>query len=49
MRYDLENGRVVAALADNDQAHSVAGGVLGFLVLGGIFVNLLAWVPWRPG
>lgn len=46
VRYDLENGRVVdAALADNDQAHWVAGGMLGFLVLGGIFANLIAWAP----
>ncbi|WP_170191957.1 DUF3592 domain-containing protein [Saccharothrix syringae] len=48
VRYDLADGRVVAAaLADNDQAHLVAGGVLGLLVLGGIFANLIAWAP-RP-
>ncbi|WP_434444915.1 hypothetical protein [Lentzea sp. E54] len=48
VRYDLENGRVVdAALADNDQAHWVAGGMLGVVILGGIFANLIAWAP-RP-
>ncbi|GAA3646585.1 uncharacterized protein DUF3592 [Lentzea atacamensis] len=48
VRYDLENGRVVeAALADNDQAHWVAGGMLGFVILGAFFANLIAWAP-RP-
>ena len=46
VRYDLENGRVVdAALADNDEAHWVAGGMLGVLVLGAFFANLIAWAP----
>lgn len=46
VRYDLENGEVVdAALADNDQAHWVVGGMLGFVVLGGIFANVIAWAP----
>ncbi|MEU0880543.1 DUF3592 domain-containing protein [Lentzea sp. NPDC005914] len=46
VRYDLENGRVVdAALADNDQAHWVAGGMLGVLALGAVFANLIAWTP----
>jgi Protein of unknown function (DUF3592) len=46
VRYDLENGRVVdAALADNDQAHWVVGVMLGVVILGGIFVNLIAWAP----
>jgi hypothetical protein len=46
VRYDLENGRVVdAALADNDQAHWVAGGMLGVLALGALFANLIAWAP----
>ncbi|MGW4111235.1 hypothetical protein ACWEFJ_10180 [Actinosynnema sp. NPDC004786] len=44
VRYDLEGGRVVAAaLADNDQAHWVAGGLLGVLALGAIVANLTAW------
>ncbi|NUT93571.1 MAG: hypothetical protein HOY78_16290 [Saccharothrix sp.] len=48
VRYDLENGRVVdAALADNDQAHWVVGGMLGVLILGALFANLIAWAP-RP-
>jgi hypothetical protein len=48
VRYDLEDGRVVdAALADNDQAHWVVGVMLGIVVLGGVFANLIAWVP-RP-
>ena len=48
VRYDVENGKVVeAALADNDQAHWVAGGMLGVLVLGALFVNLVAWMS-RP-
>lgn len=48
VRYDLENGRVVdAALADNDEAHWVAGGMLGVLALGALFANLTAWAP-RP-
>ncbi|TQM79916.1 hypothetical protein FHX81_2229 [Saccharothrix saharensis] len=46
VRYDLEHGRVVdAALADNDQAHWVGGGMLGVLVLGAVFANLIAWAP----
>jgi hypothetical protein len=46
VRYDLENGRVVdAALADNDQAYWVLGGMLGFVILGALFANLLAWAP----
>lgn len=46
VRYDLEDGRVVdAALADNDEAHWVAGGMLGVLALGAIFANLVAWAP----
>lgn len=46
VRYDLENGQVVdAALADNDEAFWVWGGILGFLVLGGLVVNLMAWTP----
>lgn len=48
VRYDVQNGRVVdAALADNDQAHWVAGGMLGVLVLGALFANLVAWMS-RP-
>ncbi|MFD9700958.1 DUF3592 domain-containing protein [Lentzea sp. NPDC059081] len=48
VRYDLADGQVVdAALADNDQAFWVTGGILGFLVLGGISVNLIAWAPRR--
>ena len=48
VRYDLENGEVVAAaLADNDQAHWVAGGMLGFVILGALFANFIAWAP-RP-
>lgn len=48
VRYDVENGRVVAAaLADNDQAYWVAGGMLGVLVLGALFANVIAWAP-RP-
>jgi hypothetical protein len=48
VRYDVENGRVVeAALADNDQAHWVAGGILGVVVLGALFANLIAWMS-RP-
>lgn len=46
VRYDLENGRVVdAALADNDEAHWVLGIMLGVVILGGIFANLVAWAP----
>lgn len=46
VRYDVENGRVVeAALADNDQAHWVAGVMLGILILGAFFANLIAWAP----
>ncbi|WP_443217745.1 hypothetical protein [Saccharothrix sp. CCNWYY140] len=46
VRYDLENGRVVdAALADNDQAHWVVGGMLGVVILGALFWNLIAWAP----
>lgn len=48
VRYDLEDGRVVdAALADNDQAFWVVGVMLGVVVLGGIFLNLVAWTPAR--
>jgi hypothetical protein len=48
VRYDVKNGRVVeAALADNDQAHWVAGGILGVVVLGALFANLIAWMS-RP-
>ncbi|MET9628350.1 DUF3592 domain-containing protein [Lentzea sp. NPDC006480] len=48
VRYDVENGRVVeAALADNDQAHWVAGIMLGVLALGALFANLIAWTPKR--
>ncbi|WP_189253832.1 DUF3592 domain-containing protein [Lentzea flava] len=48
VRYDLENGKVVdAALADNDEAHWVAGGMLGVVILGAMFANLIAWAP-RP-
>jgi hypothetical protein len=48
VRYDLRDGRVVsAALADNDQAHWVVGGMLGVVVLGALFANLVAWVPRR--
>ncbi|MCE6999056.1 DUF3592 domain-containing protein [Saccharothrix sp. S26] len=44
VRYDLEDGRVVdAALADNDQAHWVAGVLLGVLVLGALLANFMAW------
>ncbi|ROP42006.1 DUF3592 domain-containing protein [Saccharothrix texasensis] len=46
VRYDLRDGHVVdAALADNDQAHWVAGGMLGVLALGSLFATLLAWAP----
>ncbi|MEU6155061.1 DUF3592 domain-containing protein [Actinosynnema sp. NPDC047251] len=46
VRYDLVDGRVVdAALADNDQAHWVTGGMLGVVVLGAMVANLLAWAP----
>ncbi|GLZ35347.1 hypothetical protein Lesp02_75340 [Lentzea sp. NBRC 105346] len=46
VRYDLRNGKVVdAALADNDQAHWVVGGMLGFVILGGVFANFIAWAP----
>jgi hypothetical protein len=46
VRYDLENGKVVAAaLADNDQAHWVGGIMLGVLVLGALFANFMAWGP----
>lgn len=49
VRYDLVDGRVAgAALADNDQAHWVVGVMLGLVVLGGISVNVLAWLPRRP-
>ncbi|SER27658.1 DUF3592 domain-containing protein [Lentzea albida] len=48
VRYDLEDGEVVdAALADNDQAFWVVGVMLGVVVLGGIFLNLVAWTPVR--
>ena len=48
VRYDLENGRVVdAALADNDQAHWVVGVMLGVVILGSLFANIIAWAP-RP-
>ncbi|KOV87199.1 hypothetical protein ADL03_07510 [Nocardia sp. NRRL S-836] len=48
VRYDLRDGRIIdAALADNDQAHRVAGGILGVLALGALFANLIAWAP-RP-
>ncbi|MGZ3147157.1 hypothetical protein ACVDFE_35205 [Lentzea chajnantorensis] len=48
VRYDLRDGRVVsAALADNDQAHRVVGGMLGVVVLGALFANLVVWVPRR--
>jgi hypothetical protein len=48
VRYDLENGRVVdAALADNDEAHWVVGIMLGVVILGALFANLLTWVPRR--
>ncbi|MFI6094872.1 DUF3592 domain-containing protein [Lentzea sp. NPDC051213] len=48
VRYDLVDGRVVeAALADNDQAHWVAGGMLGVLAVGALFANFIAWAP-RP-
>lgn len=48
VRYDVENGRVVeAALADNDQAHWVAGGMLGVVALGALFANFVAWMS-RP-
>ena len=46
VRYDLDAGRVVdAALADNDQAFWVAGGILGALALGALVMNLIAWIP----
>jgi hypothetical protein len=46
VRYDLRNGRVAdAALADNDQAHWVAGGMLGALALGALFLSFIAWAP----
>lgn len=49
VRYDLENGKVVdAALADNDQAHWVVGVMLGVVILGSIFMNLIAWTPKKP-
>ncbi|USX54791.1 DUF3592 domain-containing protein [Lentzea sp. HUAS12] len=48
VRYDLQDGKVVdAALADNDQAFCVVGVMLGVVVLGGIFLNLVAWTPER--
>lgn len=48
VRYDVENGKVVeAALADNDQAHWVAGVILGVVLLGALFANLVAWLS-RP-
>ncbi len=47
VRYDLENGQVVdAALADNDEMHWVAGGMLGVVALGALLANLITW---RPG
>lgn len=46
VRYDVENGKVVAAaLADNDQAHWVGGIMLGIAVLGALFANFMAWAP----
>ncbi|GAB2847533.1 DUF3592 domain-containing protein [Lentzea nigeriaca] len=46
VRYDLEIGKVVdAALADNDEAHWVVGGMLGVVILGAMFANLIAWAP----
>ncbi|MGW6929968.1 hypothetical protein ACWGE0_07835 [Lentzea sp. NPDC054927] len=49
VRYDLENGRVVdAALADNDEAHLVVGVMLGVVILGSLFLNLIAWRPKKP-
>lgn len=46
VRYDLENGRVVdAALADNDQVFWVLGSMLGVVILGSLFFNLIAWAP----
>lgn len=46
VRYDLEDGRVVdAALADNDQAHVVAGIMLGVLALGALIGTFIAWSP----
>ncbi|MEV0675225.1 DUF3592 domain-containing protein [Actinosynnema sp. NPDC050436] len=48
VRYDLEDGRVVdAALADNDQAHWVTGGMLGVVALGGLYLNFRAWASRR--
>ncbi|MFD4638131.1 DUF3592 domain-containing protein [Lentzea sp. NPDC058436] len=49
VRYDLEDGRVVdAALADNDEAFWVLGVMLGVVILGGLFMNFIAWAPERP-
>ncbi|GGS33402.1 MULTISPECIES: DUF3592 domain-containing protein [Actinokineospora] len=48
VRYDLADGKVVdAALADNDQAFWVGGVMLGVLVLGALFANLIVWAPRR--
>jgi hypothetical protein len=48
VRYELQDGQVVdAALADNDQAFWVIGGMLALLVLAGVVVNIVAWVPHR--
>jgi hypothetical protein len=46
VRYDLRDGQVVdAALADNDEAFWVAGGMLGLMALGGLVLNVRAWLP----
>ncbi|MFS8097966.1 DUF3592 domain-containing protein [Lentzea alba] len=46
VRYDLKDGKVVdAALADNDQVFWVGGVMLGFVILGALFANFMAWTP----
>ncbi|MFC7616014.1 hypothetical protein ACFQV2_23575 [Actinokineospora soli] len=46
VRYDLREGRVVdAALADNDEAFWVGGGILAFLAFGTLVMNVIAWLP----
>ncbi|MCG8925917.1 DUF3592 domain-containing protein [Lentzea sp. CC55] len=48
VRYDLREGRVAdAALADNDQAHRVAGVMFGVVALGALFASVVAWTPPR--
>ncbi|SDO37818.1 DUF3592 domain-containing protein [Lentzea jiangxiensis] len=48
VRYDLREGRVAdAALADNDQAHRVAGVMFGVVALGALVASLIAWTPPR--